>query len=120
MVHESIWRRTGDKQLEKFPYPFCSLPTIPCHIAPVFAIINACLKCASLDLDAVAVDYYGLEVTLERAELRRQLGLLREIWELFEGAKPLAKSWEHALTVNRSKTKRYVDVNVKISSRSSL
>jgi hypothetical protein len=66
-------------------------------------VINAGLKCAGADLDAIALDYYQQQTDQSQQALKHRLILLCETWALFENAKDDAKAWEVA---KRGKRKR--------------
>ena len=72
-------------------YPYQTVPSLECHIAPPFAVINAGPKCAGLDLVAVARAYCQTNETQQA--LQGRLELLCETWNLFENARGDAKDW---------------------------
>jgi hypothetical protein len=84
-------------------YPYRSLPVLECHITPPLAVINAGLKYAVADLDAIALNYHQQQADDSQQALRHRLTLLCETWALFENAKDDAEAWE---VVKRGKRKR--------------
>jgi hypothetical protein len=63
----------------------------------------------NLDLDRVALDYHGLETSDSQRELKHRLGLLCDIWALFENAKEAANAWGDKEREERRKRKRDED-----------
>lgn len=87
-------------------YPYCLFPDIPCHVTPIFAIIDAGHKLSTLALspDEIARKYYILEVDIqERATLTRRLTTMRSIWALFESVRLAAKNWEDSMLEKKRK-----------------
>jgi hypothetical protein len=94
-----------------YDHPYRDLPDFECHIAPLYAVINAGPKCIDLDLDQVALDYHQSEMSDSQMEPKRQLEPLRDIWALFENAKEAAKAWEETEREERCKAKRKREEN---------
>ncbi|KAF7971909.1 hypothetical protein HWV62_19477 [Athelia sp. TMB] len=72
-------------------HPFRSLPTISCHITPLFAIINAAITLENHTLRDLVVSYS--KDTDEQAELEHKLDIVRKIWALLTGARLAARNW---------------------------
>ncbi|KAG2129411.1 uncharacterized protein EDB93DRAFT_1265795 [Suillus bovinus] len=73
-------------------YPFPDFPTLVCHIAPPFAVINAGPKC---NRDKIGETVRGRfpQPTDESEEFERRLTLLCDTWDLFQGAASAAQAW---------------------------
>jgi len=88
MEPEPFLCQADDGQWFGHNHPYCDLPQLECHIAPLYAVIDAHPKCINVDLDQVTLSYYQSEVSGPQREL------LCDIWALFEDAKEAAKAWE--------------------------
>ncbi|KAF7970647.1 hypothetical protein HWV62_23336 [Athelia sp. TMB] len=71
-------------------HPYRSLPTISCHITPLFAIINAAITLENHTLRDLVVSYS--KDTDEQAELEHKLDIVRKIWALFTSARSAARN----------------------------
>ena len=109
MEPEPFFRQADNGAWIGHHHPYRDLPELECHIAPPYAVINAGPKCMNLDLDRVALDYHGSETSDSQRELKHRLGLLCEIWVLFENAKEAANAWGEKEREARRKRKRDED-----------
>ena len=100
-ISASIFRETSDSH-ERHTYPYNKLPPLDCHVSPPLAVINAGQKLDGMDLQKVAQDYWSAESgENEESEemhenvnkLRRQLELLRDIWQWICNAEGDAAQW---------------------------
>jgi hypothetical protein len=57
-------------------------------------VINAGPKLVGLDLDSISFTYHGQQSNESQIATKERLVILRRIWDLFMGAKDLAKKWE--------------------------
>ncbi|KAG2129423.1 uncharacterized protein EDB93DRAFT_1256293 [Suillus bovinus] len=73
-------------------YPFPDFPTLACHIAPPFAVINAGPKCNRDKIGEIVQGRFP-QPTDESKKFERRLTLLCDTWDLFQGAMSAAQAW---------------------------
>lgn len=73
-------------------YPFPDFPTLTCHIAPPFAVINAGPKCSRDKIGEIVRGRFP-QPTDGSKEFERRLTLLCDTWDLFQGAMSAAQAW---------------------------
>ncbi|KAG1791216.1 uncharacterized protein HD556DRAFT_658817 [Suillus plorans] len=103
--HPLISRKTDDGSWNHHSYPYLNLPSLECHVAPPFAVINAGPKCTRAHIEQITLDHYPPQ-TSESVELTQRLTLLCDTWALFKAAKEAARAWE---LEKRGKRKRDQD-----------
>jgi hypothetical protein len=92
---------------EHHAHPFNTFPPLRCHISPPLAVANAGPKLSRFNLEDIALAYHNQERNEPQKKTLERLTVLRDIWDLIEGAKGLAKSW--AEEQGRNKRKRDPD-----------